>query len=1448
MRMLLLLSIAVYTAASPQPTVRCFQGGQKMHEFTSSKATSEACLKDDVSQVKIVTDYQKNDTGIYAIMSAYRKWTVSDWHECRPKKTLSGSITVIEVDKHMMITSTVYTCDKDCTVNIDKENAQIILHTDGINNFEISGTTVVKAWFKTTATIPLQQTCEHIKIICGRKIMQFHSCFKHHMSCIRYLQTSMVPGRMSNAICQNLELIVVTTVTLIVFSILTLMAKTYLCYLLLPIFIPLTYVYGFIYDKSCKKCKCCGLAYHPFTKCGEHCVCGGRFETSERMKLHREGGLCTGYKSLRSARVLCKSKGSALTLSIILSILLLGFLTPVQGAPVKVNFTIDELPSFVQEQQREVYTLQKNVVYSLIIDLILIALTFLSVVSINYFMYSIANIFAMYCAECDMYHSRSQLRYFGEFTNKCGSCTCGQFEDLNGLTTHKRSAKCLTKYKILAFKNVLLLIVLSLILKDVIIVVESKTLTECLAVKQLEKDCTGPFLPIKECSAGHLQKPYKEISEMLKVAGHITFLDQSLIEKLPTDIDNEIKTISSQTDMHQMILLEVAFLTKHCNFYKSYDNLHSNEQIQWQLLASSNPTEYCKEKNTEILCTCLAGGNCKNIVDKSEEIKTYYTSKKDQRKSDFGLMMTIAKYMVPGTGFSYLANLTASKAYNNIIEYIKAFQLKHPNNFRLESYKMMLSGLLKDVTDLELDNNYSGQVPAVKLGKVRPGWTDMLEQNFDQTAVEDPLRCSEPRILVCMSPRSKVETHEIFICKSTKMFLIDTFGKHLYKLDNSPTTYCVGDKHCHMKYRKLDSAEAEKYRKNHQCALGEYKEPDNYLGKRLQTCKQKASGRCGGDPGFKVTLCDDELVYPEVAKQSPKNSAFPNERCFESTCKYGQYPYNMEMYSNCTWESSKSSGVRPRIISHENFQEYKDQIVKKITSELVIHKFTLSENLPYFVPTKKYLTLHGVSTSDGMDGTYVEFEIPALTGTSAGYSVMTPEGLEMFDFVVYIKNSAIYNQYSYSYSTGPTIAINNKHTEHCTNDCPKSIPHAQGWATFSKERTSQWGCEEFGCLAVNEGCLYGSCQDVIKKEMDIYTKAGNDQTTSRVCISMNHETYCHDIEATTPIVSDRIELQYKTVQSQTLPRNVAMKAHKIYTGQINDLGSFGKYCGNVQVTHNQTLGLADVKFDYTCHAAQRKDVIIRKCFENNYQSCKLLKENTDLILTEQSSTLNIADNKKITGTLAIKAIFGDFNYKSYSKELEFDADISCVGCFNCIHGIICELDIKTSVETSCQLKSQCAMYTNRLILKPSVEKYSLTLRCDRILPDNKLQISICDKAIESHITIANTEEKLELSTGEQSTYVHEEDLRCATWLCKLREEGLSFIFNPILSWLGSYTWPVIITITVILVLALAIYIFMPICFKIRDTLKKNEYEYLQEIKSINSDLPLFTRNRIKPFA
>ncbi|QLA47007.1 polyprotein [wongal virus] len=958
---MILFVIALLISASEQNTIRCFSGGYKIFGAWSNKSLSDICLKDDVSQFKIMVYHQKNSSGIFAYNEAWRKWTTQDWYDCNPKKTELGPISVLNIDAEMSLTSTSFACTRDCMISLDKDNAEVVLTSSGLNHFEIAGTTINSGWFKTSATIKLDQTCEHVKVTCGPKSLQLHACFKNHMACIRFLHKTILPATMATSICQNIELILMTTFALIIFCILILLMKTYICYLLMPIFIPVAYIYGFIYDRACKKCQLCGLVYHPFTKCGSHCVCGMRFEGSESMKKHRDQGNCPGYKFTSTARCLCKSKGSAFSLSIILAFLALGFITPIQG----------------------------------------------------------------------------------------------------------------------------------------------------------------------------------------------------------------------------LVLLE-------------------------------------------------------------------------------------DKQSIP------LANLP--------------------------------------------------------------------------------------------------------------------------------------------------------------------EEPTNYLTTGIAKCKVMARGACKRfkDITQKTILCQDGNYYPDKDGVMPLGPFDPEEVCLSKPCGAVVYPFLKESITNCTWDNPRLVPTRVKEINHQDFEHYKQSLMQKLQNDMTINNFHLTKNLPHFIPQYKYLTIQGVETTDGIDNAYIKLEIPALTGTATGISVSTPNGQHLFDLIVYIKISKIQSTYNFQYYTGKTIGINTIHTEKCTGTCPKDIEHKSGWATFSKERSSNWGCEEFGCLAIETGCVYGSCQDIIKREYEIYSKSEDDKTITEVCISMTDKTFCGTVDATTPIITPDLELQYKTVETTTLPKNIVMSNHKLFKGQINDRGSFGKYCGNYQVYKNQTLGQADVKFDYICHAASRKDIVIRKCFNNDAQSCAVLTEDKDLIFEELDNTVTVHNNKKITGTIAVKAILGDFSYKLFAQELTADFEASCIGCYNCIAGITCNIKIKSEIGAICNLDSPCSTFTNRILIQPGETTHAIKLKCSKPFETNDLTFKLCKSSITAHLTQTKAHDNLQLSTGEQSTYIHEEDLRCQTWICKVQEEGLSFILKPLVDWLGSFTWPIATLLIVIVCLFIAVYIFMPMCMKLKDLLKKNEYEHMQEIKAIYS--------------
>nr|QCY54401.1 polyprotein [Umbre virus] len=1433
---LLLISLA---GLSSQATIRCFSGGSKIMERTSNVSLSELCLKDDVSQLKIIVDHTKNDSGLFSTASVWRKWIVSDWTTCNPKKMALGTISVIDIDKDFILKSSSYICNKECTITVDKERAQVLLQSDGLNHFEVSGTTLSSGWFKLTATVTLDQTCEHVKVSCGQKSMQFHACFKNHMSCIRFLHRSIMPASFAVSICQNIELILMTTFTLIIFLLLSILTKTYICYILLPIFIPFAYAYGFIYDKTCKKCSLCGLAYHPFTKCGIHCVCGCRFENSDAMKTHREKGKCPGFKSMRTARVLCKAKGSAFTLSVLLATLALGFLTPVQGLVLdetQASYTEDQLPESFQVMQSTISIFKFATIMNAGWTYCMFLITLALYVIYKKYAHKLLNYYVIHCKECDMLHDKSGLKYNGDFTNKCGFCTCGQVEDAMGLTVHQIRNHCSANYRTRMVLNWMAVLLLATIIKDSIMLAAAAgtEFETCVKKVEMTPECTGPFMEVGICDHQQKSLKYHEVASMLLSKGTISKLDVDIIDALPDKIAGDLQMIQSSSDFHHQQMLEYVFLLRHCDYYSSFVSDSSYSQILWQTAAKLNETNLCKHESSKKSCKCLkSNANCGESEDINTAAQTYYKNKESELGQDLTTIMYILKKMIPGSGYSYLLNATK----HNKLELFKAYMTnilsKYPNNKKLKDFMAITNAILANLSALSHSSEESiPEYKQIDFSSLVGETTDMLEANFNQTISTDKITCENPKVMICILPRTKVSSGELYVCqRSGKYYIIDTGRFKLYKLISTGNLYCAADAQCRYEFRILTTGEMQATFKDN-CKASVHTGTPGYQNDAITHCKVLASGKCkyNNQTLIDITLCANNRYYPEA-----KGRIFgvdPEDLCFDSACTKQQTPYNEELISACVWENPTLRPIRPRTEVSMTFQEYKDQLLKKINTDLVLHKFVRTQNLPYFIPQFKYITIQGTATTDGITSSFIFFEIPALTGASAGYKVINNEGQELMDMVVYIKTSKTSAKYKRVYYTGPTIAINTKHQEHCTGTCPERIEHDDGWATFAKERTSNWGCEEFGCLAVETGCLFGSCQDVIRRELDVFSKLEEDKILTELCITLSHDTYCVTIDSTTPTINDYFEIQYKTVDVQTLPKMIGVTHHKLLRGQINELGSFGKFCGNIQVVGNQTYGQAAVKFDYICHAAQRKDVVIRKCLENNFQSCKLLTHDTDLILEESETSVEVINNKRITGQIALKVLLGDFNYKQYTANVEADIEANCVGCTNCIKGITCEMKVKTEIEASCKVEPPCPSYTNRIIIKPGRDTHTLLMKCDKKITSGELTIKICNMQIQAHLSTIESNDQLELSTGDQSTYIHEEDLRCSTWICKVRDEGISFIFKPLTDWLGSFTKPILIAGCIIIVAIILIYILMPMCARLRDLLKKNEYEYLQDTKVI----------------
>nr|UEP19794.1 polyprotein [Orthobunyavirus bunyamweraense] len=1431
MRILILLLAVTQLAVSSPVITRCFHGGQLIAERKSQTSISEFCIKDDVSMLKSEIVYTKNDTGIFGHSKVFRHWTITDWKACNPVVTAGGSINVIEVDKNLNLVTRNYVCTGDCTITVDKENAQIIFQTDKLNHFEVTGTTISTGWFKSKASVTLDRTCEHIKVSCGKKTLQFHACFKQHMSCVRFLHRSILPGSMAISICQNIELIIITILALCIFIIMIILTKTYICYVLIPVFMPIAFAYGWAYNRSCKKCTCCGLAYHPFTNCGSYCVCGSKFETSDRMRMHRESGLCQGFKSLRVARRLCKSKGSSLIISILLSVLILSFVTPIEGTPTNYptdqKYTLDEIADVLQAKTHEDSTKYYIILYTSLFGAGLTIIFAGVALGLTIILEVLTKINVTFCNECNMYHSKKSIKYVGDFTNKCGFCTCGLLEDPEGVVVHKAKKSCTYSYQINWVKGIMIFVAFLFVIQNTIIMVAAEE--DCWKNEELKEDCVGPLIAPKDCTDKG-RKTYLSEASLLATAKKITQVDAENVEILGKTIESAIRVIERQKTYHRMHLLEAVFLNKHCDYYKMFEHNSGYSQVKWRMMMKTQHFDICAlQANSPFCAQCIADNSCaQGSWEFDTHMNSTYSSKVDNFKHDFSLFLRIFEAAFPGTAYVHLlTNIKEKKPYQ-AVSMIEKIKKKFPNN------KLLIGYLDFGKYLLGLSHASTYELQQSQLDKLYQP-TELTRSGGQQTSLANSVvgqatkECKKYKDVSCLSPRFGIPLEDLISCCDQPNYNIYKKPKKVYKAHDKEETWCINDQHCLVDFVPAEADTVEKL-KPMKCWLVDPGKNDDVYSIAIKTCRVVDKGVCTvNSQKWNIIKCDSGLLYYSDHIPGEDTGNDIGHYCVSAGCKTDRYPINPDVVTDCVWEFTSRKSQYIGKISMQSLEDYKKALTDRLTHTLETYSFAPLENLPHIKPVYKYITAQGVENSDGIEGAFITASIPAAGGTSIGYNVRSKDGFPLLDLIVFVKSAVIKSTYNHIYDTGPTISINTKHDEHCTGQCPSNIEHEANWLTFSQERTSRWGCEEFGCLAVNTGCVFGSCQDVIRPETKVYRKAVDEVVILTVCITYPGHTFCTEINAIEPKITEEIELQFKTVDTKTLPYIVAVNNHKLYSGQINDLGTFGQMCGNVQKTNSSILGTGTPKFDYTCHGASRKDIIVRRCYNNNFDSCKLLKEETQLIFNDDHDTITVYNTNHLIGELAIKLILGDIQYKLFTETLDLQIDAKCVGCPDCFESYSCNFQIVSNIDTICSLEGPCDTFHNRISIKAMQQNYAVKLSCQKD-PGPSGTFKICNREYTVVFYTVAKDDKIEINVGDQTSFIKEKDDRCKTWLCRVRDEGISVIFEPIKAFFGSYFSIFFYIIVVVVVGFLIIYIFMPMFMKLKEVLKANEKLYLQEIK------------------
>nr|BAJ16501.1 M polyprotein [Aino virus] len=1376
---------------------RCFANGELVKTVNATNVPAEVCVKDDISIIKSNGEHYKKDNNIGAVVKYYRLYQIKDWATCNPILDTHGTFMLLDIDNTGMLIPRMHTCRVECDITLNKDTAEIILNSYRLNHYRISGSMHVSGWFKNKIDIPLENTCETIDVTCGLKTVSFHACFHTHKSCTRYFKGSILPEITIESMCQNIELIIIGSAIFFGSIFLIILTKTYIVYLFIPIFYPFVKIYAILYNRYFKLCKKCLLAVHPFTNCPTTCICGMSYGNTESLRLHRLCKTCDGYKALPKARRLCKSKVSNIILCTCSALIFFSFITPINAE----CFTLDMLPDEFRECRENTSTLVHASSIKICLLLSISALYLLTPILIRFFLY----LLYIVCPFCGMLHKRHGLKMSGDMTNYCLVCVCSKDK---GLTYHKVSSNCYSPVKI----KIMYIWITILFLMNTTVTIAAENKIDCLHLKESEIG----IQKISQCIAIH--QNYTESAKSLEVLlQEMSTVEQQEKEEI---ISSEVKCTNINKIIESLTVLEAQVFyeqikSKMCpSEVNDITRLNSGGNIQWKTLARTYTLGLCNQHPHKHICKCMSSFTycTSTLTDHADETKKYYTNKITNFEHDIKIILRIVRYMVPGLGSMLIDKIEKSRRYTDLIHITGKLIPKASENTQLKGFLEFTNKMLTYNVSIVSEEP---EITAMSLIK-RDGQT----VNSKVPGVTPINSCTGAKKVICFSPRGVSQPYDYIICND-KLYKWPQDG--VYKNNKNNGEACARDTHCISMFEPATRGIDRRICKSYEITYNE----DAYSNS-IAECVVEKFGTCTVKSStWSFAVCQG-LYYYTSARQHAKTHDI-TKYCLSSTCQEQRFPFRSDYCSGTVWDSTYRTKLNTRHISHPDIENYIAALQSDIANDLTIHHFRPTKNLPAIAPSYIGVTIKGDKVSSGVRNSYIESKLPAISGLATGVDIKMPDGNDLFSLVVYIKKITVKSNYQYIYSTGPTISVNVKHNEQCTGKCPTSIPADTNWLTFSRERSSTWGCEEWGCMAINDGCVYGSCQDVIRPELKIYKKIGSETKEAEVCITTAHETFCNTVDVLQPLISQRIQLDLQTVTTANMPNIIGVKDGKIYSGDINDLGTTAKKCGSVQMTDNAVIGTGNVKFDYICHAFNRKDIIVRKCFDNAYESCKYLDLRNDLLM---QATTNNEIHMKVSnvGTINYKVMLGDFDYDMFKESAALTVDVlKCGGCLSCPDGMHCAFKATTDKATLCKIVSNCISFLNNIIIDPQQSEYSIKLECSQLT--NDIEVSLCGLKLKARPSITKQNPKISLASLDESTYIEQHDERCATWLCRVRDEGVSAIFSPIFGGL-SYYWAIAMySLLAILLIAFLIFVLVPFCKRIKGVLEYNERIYQIENKS-----------------
>ncbi|BAD83605.1 glycoprotein precursor [Melon yellow spot virus] len=474
------------------------------------------------------------------------------------------------------------------------------------------------------------------------------------------------------------------------------------------------------------------------------------------------------------------------------------------------------------------------------------------------------------------------------------------------------------------------------------------------------------------------------------------------------------------------------------------------------------------------------------------------------------------------------------------------------------------------------------------------------------------------------------------------------------------------------------------------------------------------------------------------------------------------------------------------------------------------------------IPPENLMPRQSLVFSTEIDGKYrymIEMDIKSNTGS---IFLLNDDSTHLpMEFLIYVKSVGVEYSVRYKYSTSKIETTIADYLVTCTgscNDCFNQKPKV-GKLDFCVTPTSWWGCEELGCLAINEGSICGHCTNIydLSTLVNIY-QVVESHVTAEVCIKSVDGYNCKKHTDRTPIQTDHYQLDM-TVDLHNDYMSVDKlfavdKQMKVYTGNIADLGEFSSSSfGHPQITIDGNplsvlSSLSANDFTWSCSAIGEKKINIKQCGLMTYSLFYTLES------SKGKTTLNVDENKLymskdfLAGKLKVIVDMPKEMFKKIPKKpILSDSKISCSGCIQCAMGIDCNISYTSDTTFSARLVADsCSFKSDQIGTFLGSNKNRIKMYCSkpieeqfvRLVPEDQsdltVRIPIDDFVPVDQDTIIHIDDK---SAHDENK--HHSDTSLATFW-----DWVKAPFNWVASFFGAF-FDIVRIILVVIVVGFSIY-------------------------------------------